>query len=140
MTGIDIVKMSVPTEQVGEVDSMGVCTTITFAGKCKGRFMIDMPPELALAMVSNMSGEKMDSIKYKLFLAGIAEMNNIIAGDANTVLNNQYALGLRLAPPIVFTGKNMIVATAKMDAVFIEASTELGPIKINIAFEGGIEV
>jgi len=138
MTGIEITQISEPITQNGEFVSYGVSSGITFSGKIKGRFFIDITPELARAMIFNMTGEKMDNIKGNLFLAGISEMNNIIVGDANTFLNNKYALSLRLAPPIVFAGENVIVATSKMESVTLECGTALGKFKLNIAFQGGL--
>jgi chemotaxis protein CheX len=91
-------------------------------------------------MIENMIGEKVTNIKKHLFLSGISEMNNIIAGDANTFLNNSYSLGLRLAPPVVFTGKNVVVATSQfIESSFIECNTNFGELKLSISFQGGLE-
>jgi chemotaxis protein CheX len=138
MTAIEITEINEVNTEQDEFASYGVSSAITFSGKIKGRFVIDITPDLARAMIFNMTGEKMDNVKDLLFLAGISEMNNTIAGDANTVLNNEYSLSLRLAPPIVFAGKNIMVATSKTESVTFEGTTKQGNFKLNIAFQGGL--
>ena len=79
------------------------------------------------------------SVKDNLVLATISEMNNIISGDGLTILNNSYNLGLRLAPPIVFTGKGTVICIPKIHPNSIDfMSPKYGKLKLNIAFEGGI--
>ena len=138
MTGMEITEVSRAGTEDNEFVSYGVSSAITFSGKIKGRFVIDMTPDLAREMIFNMTGEKMDNVRDRLFLAGVSEMNNIIAGDANTFLNNHYSLSLRLAPPIVYTGKNITVATSRTESVTVECGTALGNFKLNIAFQGGV--
>lgn len=137
MTGISITKIGEPISDNGEFESYGVSSAISFSGRIKGRFVIDLSPELAKAIVSNMTGETMENLKDLLFLAGISELNNTIAGDANTYLNNTYALSLRLAPPIVYSGSNIIVASSNIETVSVLCDTEYGGMKLNIAFQGG---
>lgn len=139
MTGIEVIKTGEPMPESGDIVSYGVASIITFAGTIKGRLIIDIPTDLAIKMVGNMMGENFNNPKDKFFLSVISEMNNIIAGDANTLLNNTYSLGLRLAPPIVFTGNNMRIATSKIKSVTVICETNFAPFKINIAFQGGLE-
>lgn len=138
MTGIAITNVGDFISAQSDFSSLGVASVITFSGKIKGRFILDLSPALALTMANRMTGESNTSIKDKLFLAGISEMNNIIAGDANTYLNNIYGLSLRLAPPIVFSGKNMMIAASKLESVSVDCGTSFGELKLNIAFQGGI--
>ena len=138
MTGIEITSVGDPIVDSSAMRSNGVSSAITFSGKLKGRFVIDMPPEMAKVVVGNMMGEPVDNVRDRLFLSGISEMNNIIAGDANTTLNNAYSLSLRLAPPIVFTGTNVMVASSNIECVTIECVTAVGHLKLNVAFQGGI--
>ena len=135
MTGIEISVIGIRKVVGDEFESYGVSSALTFSGKMKGRFIIDISPEAAMEMVFKIMGEKKENIKDKLFLACISEMNNTIAGDANTTLNDKYLLSLRLTPPVVFSGKNVQVATSKMEAVIVECSTEFGNLKLNIAIQ-----
>lgn len=138
MTGIKIIEVGEPKLDYGAMRSYGVSSAITFSGKIKGRFVIDMPPEVAKVILGNMMGEETMTIRDRLSLSGISEMNNIIAGDANTSLNNSYGLGLRLAPPIVFTGTNVMVASSNIECMSVDCITDVGQLKLNVAFQGGL--
>ena len=117
--------------------SLGVTSIINFIGNIKGRLLLDMEPALAMQIAKNINQEDFESVKDMLVMASISEMNNIIAGDANTTLNNEFELKLRLAPPIVFTGKNAIISIPRIPSVSIDCNTTAGRLKVNIAFEGG---
>lgn len=138
MTGIKVIDCSKPVAERSDLSSYGVASVITFAGKIKGRFVIDLEPALATRMISMLMGEENPALHDRIMLGCIAELNNIICGDANTVLNNQYSLGLRLAPPIVFTGTKAILATSKMESTTVNCRTAYGDFKLNIAFQGGV--
>lgn len=92
---------------------------------------------MALAIAKSITGTDYDSVKEYLVLASIQELNNIIAGDGITKLNNQYTLGLRLAPPIVFTGKDTVISIPKIEPASIDCVTTYGKLKVNLAFEEG---
>jgi len=136
MTGIEVTELSDPAPGSGELSAYGVTSVITFAGTIKGRLIIDFQPELALQIIKNLMGEENPPLRDRLMLGCIAEINNIIAGDANTLLNNQYGLGLRLAPPMVVTGGKMMLASSKVESVTVFGRTGYGDFKLNIAFQG----
>lgn len=120
-----------------DILSYGVASIITFMGKIKGRLLIDMDPELALEIARNINDEQFNNTKEFMVLTTISEVNNVIAGKANTILNNNFSLGLRLAPPIVFTGKKPIVCIPKINSESIDCYSKHGRLRINVAFEGG---
>jgi len=134
---IEIISFNEAKQVNQDFSSLGVSSSISFSGKMKGRFIIDTTEDIAKYIIEKMMGEKITHIKNSLYLSGISEMNNTIAGDANTYLNNTYGLGLRLAPPIVFSGKKIMVATSKIDSITVHCMTKLGEINLNIAFQGG---
>lgn len=137
MCNIDISTNGSYYSNHGEIKSLGVTSIISFSGKAKGRFLIDLEKDLALRMAENLSEGKYDTVKDFMVLASIGEVNNTIAGDAITDLNNMYSLSLRLAPPIVFTGINAIISVPKYDPVSLNCSTCFGNLNVNIAFEEG---
>lgn len=120
-----------------DILSYGVASIITFMGKIKGRLLIDMDPELAIQIARNINDEEFSNAKEFMVLTTISEVNNVIAGKANTGLNNIFSLGLRLAPPIVFTGKKPIVCIPKINSESIDCYSKHGRFRINVAFEGG---
>lgn len=132
MAGIDL-EIGEPFEEDGDIESLGVTSIINFAGKMRGRFIIDFFPELSDKIVFNMLDE-MFNRKEKDYVATISEVNNIITGDANTKINNSLSLGLRLAPPIVFTGNNIIISVTKINSYSAIGNSQYGKMKINIGF------
>ncbi|MGE5582301.1 MAG: chemotaxis protein CheX [Bacillota bacterium] len=120
-----------------DIISYGVSSIITFMGKIRGRLVLDMDPELALKIAGNINSEEYKTAKDINVLTSISELNNIVAGHANTYLNNNYSLGLRLAPPVVFTGKKPIICIPKITSESIDCYTKFGRLRVNVAFEGG---
>ena len=131
------------TEFRAEDDDMaayGVTSIVNFMGeKIKGRLVIDMEPKLALHLATVILDESHNETKNIMVLYCVSEINNIIAGNANTYLNNTYSLNMRLTPPVVFTGKDIILSIPKISSWSMYCNTEYGKLKINAAFEGGIE-
>lgn len=138
MTGIEVMIDDNFYSENEELVSFGISTIISFSGKVKGRLLLNLDPELALAIANKINQANYNAVSELMVLASISELNNIIAGDANTVLNNQYNLGLRLAPPIVFAGENTLIGIPKIASISINGQTEYGKLQVNIAFEGSI--
>lgn len=120
-----------------EIISYGFSSIIAYTGKIKGRLLIDMEQSLALAIAKNITGTDYASEREAMVLAAISELNNITAGDSITKLNNGFSLGLRLAPPIVFTGKDIVICVPKIDSLSMEFAALQGKLRLNIAFERG---
>jgi chemotaxis protein CheX len=137
MSGIGIRGMDIFDGEEDEIASMGMASIITFAGAKKGRLLIDLEPNLALCMANNIMGEKYNNIKNQMVLSLVAEVNNIISGNAITEINNSYLMNLRLAPPVVFAGKDVVISIPKIKSLTSWGNTDYGRIRINIAWEGG---
>lgn len=137
MTDIELISLDEKIDEPEGFRSLGVASVVTFSGKVKGRLIIDMCNEFAFEMTQRVMGEPCNDLGDKMLAALVSEMNNTIAGDANTKLNNSFNLGLRLAPPIVATGMNMVVSSNKMDAVTVRYTSEFGEFKINVGFQIG---
>ncbi|NMA95905.1 MAG: hypothetical protein GX974_07685 [Clostridiales bacterium] len=134
MVGLEVKFDSEVSVGEKEIDSYGVTSIITFTGARSGRFLIDMEPVLALHIASSIIGVEFDNVKEYDVLMAISELNNIIAGDAITNLNDTYNWGLRLAPPIVLSGEEPIISVPKLTSVTIDGTTDIGKMKIDIAF------
>jgi CheY-specific phosphatase CheX len=117
-----------------EILSKGVCTIINFEGKIKGRLMLDMVQKSALNLVKSITGRQYETAKEMSVLSAIAELNNTIAGDAVTNLNNKYFLCLKLSPPTVLASKEALICSDKIPSCSVTCKTTFGDIKVNIAF------
>ena len=121
-----------------EISSKGVSSIISFNGKLKGRLLLDMGQSTALSLVKSITAKSFDTAKELIVLAAISELNNIIAGDGITFLNDKYFMELRLVPPIVFVGSNALICLDKIPSLSAVCTTKYGDVKINIAFEGSL--
>lgn len=136
---IDIEECNTKDSDNGEIISYGVGAIVNFTGKIKGRFMIDLEPGLAFLTASKIIGKTCNDLKDRAFIAAVAELNNIIALEANKYINTTYSLDLRLAAPVAYTGRSIILLTPKVFSSSLSYKTAYGKIKLNIGFQGGLE-
>lgn len=124
-------------ENRGDLNSLGAAVFIGFAGRRKGRLCLDMGKETALRLAEKITGEQLGGVQDPMVAAALSEIGNITAGDAVTAINNEFSYGLRLTPPVVFTGDGMVVGMQNLDSYTMEFDSELDRLKINVAFERG---
>ncbi|MDR1429167.1 MAG: chemotaxis protein CheX [Spirochaetaceae bacterium] len=114
------------------VPVMGVAALVGLAGDVEGRILFDMSRKTAIDVAGAMNGETFTELD-ELAKATIQELANMITAQAVTKLHN---LGFKfdLTPPALFTGDNMEVSNAQVEALIVPM--ELGPhgkIEINVA-------
>lgn len=124
-------------QESNEILSKGVSSIITCAGKLKGRILLDMEEDTAFDIIKSITGKSFQSVKEAGFLSAVSELNNIVAGDGITYLNNNYSLGLRLLPPAVMVGEELLICLDNVHSESIKCITKFGELRINVAFEGG---
>lgn len=137
MTGIEIEQDDAAVDIKNEVQSLGISSILNFSGKTKGRLLLDFEPAMACAIAEKVYGEPYTDIKDPLLMAAISELNNIVAGDATTILNNEYKMSLRLAPPMVFTGNGVRITIPQISSESVMMKSSYGRVVMNVAFEGG---
>jgi len=110
---------------------MGVAAIVGLAGDVEGRVLFDMDKPTALKTASVMNGEELNEFD-DLVKATITELANMITAQAVTKLHD---LGFRfdLTPPAIFTGENMEVSDAEVEALIVPMETPGGKIEINVA-------
>lgn len=110
---------------------MGVAAIVGLAGDVEGRVLFDMDKPTALKIASVMNGEDLPNFD-DLVKATITELANMITAQAVTKLHD---LGFRfdLTPPAIFTGENMEISDAEVEALIVPMETEQGKIEINVA-------
>ncbi|MCX7841946.1 MAG: chemotaxis protein CheX [Clostridia bacterium] len=138
MSGIELRTTEVFHPETEDIESYGVSSIISFSGKIKGRLLLDIEQSLALEIAKNIVGQEFSSEKEYMVLAAISELNNIVAGDAITALNNMHSLSLRLAPPVVFAGKGAAICIPKLNSYSMYCTSEYGKLRLNAAFERGL--
>lgn len=125
-----------PYDDSGDIESLGISTSVSFIGKFKGRILVDYNKDLALKIANDINGENFSELKEKMVMYTLSEIANTIAGDAITKINNDKQASLRLAPPIIFTGEKVIISVPKIPGVSALLKTDYGKIKVNLAIEG----
>ncbi|KMT22010.1 chemotaxis protein CheX [Clostridium cylindrosporum] len=139
MIGIKIEAEKEINEDSDSIVSYGVSSIVSYTGELKGRLLLDMEANLAISIAKCITGEEFSDEREDMVLASVSELNNIIAGSAITQLNNDLKLKLRLAPPVVFAGKGAVVSIPKINSISEMYISPYGKLKINIAFEGGLD-
>jgi Predicted inhibitor of MCP methylation, homolog of CheC len=110
---------------------MGVAAIVGLAGDVEGRVLFDMDQPTGLKIASAMNQEELKDFD-DLVKATITELANMITAQAVTKLHD---LGFRfdLTPPAIFTGENMEVSNADVEALIVPMETGFGKIEINVA-------
>ena len=110
---------------------MGVAALVGLAGNVEGRVLFDMSFDTALAIASDMNGEKLEKLD-DLGKATITELANMITAQAVTKLH-ELGFIFDLTPPAIFTGKNMEVSDSEVEALIVPMVVPQGKIEINLA-------
>ncbi len=110
---------------------MGVAALVGLAGNVEGRVLFDMSTETALAIASDMNGEKIETID-ELAKATITELANMITAQAVTKLH-ELGFTFDLTPPAIFTGENMEVTDSEVEALIVPMELNYGKVEINVA-------
>jgi len=114
---------------------LGVAAIVGLAGDVEGRVLFDMTRQTAIQVASTMlAGMDMEPITdlNDMGKASITELANMITGQAVTKLHN---LGFKfdLTPPALFTGENMEVTDADVEALIVPMELPQGKLEINVA-------
>lgn len=117
------------------VPVLGVAAIIGLAGNVEGRVLLDMTRNTAIAIASGMlKSMEMEPITElnDLGRATITELANMITGQAVTKLHD-LGFSFDLTPPALFTGDNMEISNADVEALIVPMETPHGKIEINVA-------
>ncbi len=118
--------------------SRGMTIIISIIGQFSGRLLLDLSMETAAGFVTAIL--RREPKNPEEIAAALAEFTNIVAGNACSALNRQNkALGLRLAPPSVMRGDNMLISHPDFDTITSVATTNYGEILMNAGFKRGEE-
>ena len=118
----------------GVILSMGVAVVVGVTGSKKGRVLVDMEQQTAKKL-GEVLAPGLDDEDFPLYAA--AELCNIVAGGATTNMNNQNReLGLRLAPPSIFSGIQSKIYSPNLSTQVLSFDTTYGLINLNVGLAG----
>jgi DNA-binding NarL/FixJ family response regulator len=122
------------TKVNNEKQSRGFSVVMGIIGKYGGRMLLDMSNETAGKIAGYLIKE--EELNNDLIVNVIAELSNIIAGNACSMINKTNSLfGFRVAPPTAVYGESIKISRAELSSVTsVIAETTFGEIYMNIGF------
>lgn len=118
-------------DQVAKGDVSGI---IGLTGDVKGTISVSFTEESILAIVSNMFGEKMNSLNEEVKDA-VGEISNMISGQARQKLE-ELGRNLKAAIPTVIIGKNHSITHITDEKIIaIPFTSDFGGFTIEVCFE-----
>ncbi len=119
-----------------DLESKGITIIVGIIGKFSGRMLIDLSSQTANNLISAIL-RKSPKDNNEIALA-LAEFANIISGNASSMLNqSNRALSLRVAPPSILHGDEVIISPPDFNTLTAIANTEFGEILLNVGFKRG---
>ena len=119
-----------------EYRSKGLAIIIGIIGEFCGRMIIDLSKETAQNLASAMLKRSPKNTDEMMGVLG--EFANIVSGNACSVLNRKNkALGLRIAPPSILHGDEILISAPDFDTTTAIAENRFGEILLNIGFQRG---
>jgi CheY-specific phosphatase CheX len=117
-----------------EKESRGFSVVMGIIGKYVGRMLLDMSTETAEKIAGHLI--KDEGLNNDLIVHAIAEISNIIAGNACSMINKTNNLyGFRVAPPTAVYGQSIMISKAELSTVTsVVGDTSFGEIYMNIGF------
>lgn len=121
-----------PTEVADPQELQEVAVIIGITGGMEGRLVLELDTACALRVCEAMNfGEPFDSLN-PMARSTLAELANLIAGRAVTLLNDNGS-AFSITPPVILCGIGMRASGVLSSTVIIPIDTELGRLMVNIA-------
>lgn len=117
-----------------EKNSRGFSVVMGIIGKYGGRMILDMSGETARNMARYLNKE--DELDSDVVVNMIAEISNIISGNACSMINKtNNVFGFRVSPPTAVYGESIKISKAELNSVSsVIAETSFGDLYMNIGF------
>ena len=109
----------------------GVAALIAIKGDIEGRVILDLSPEVALKVASQLAGTEIEASE-QVVKETVCEMANMVIGNSVTLLNDQ-GFHFKVFPPEVHMDETGLAGSADTEALVICIETPCGNIYLNIA-------
>jgi len=115
----------------GLITTYDISSIVSLTGEVDGSIIVSMPEKLACQIASNLLMEECPVVDESVQDA-IAEMGNIIVGDARRELKDQ-GLNVNISLPNVVLGKgHQIARRPSVPCIAIPFQTDYGPFEVNV--------
>jgi chemotaxis protein CheX len=109
----------------------GVAALIAIKGDIEGRVILDLSPEVAMKVASQLAGTEMEA-SDQVVRETVCEMANMVIGNSVTLLNDQ-GFHFKVFPPEIHMDETGLAGSADTEALVICIETPCGNIYLNIA-------
>ncbi len=109
----------------------GVAALIAIKGDIEGRVILDVSPEVAVKVASQLAGEEVQASE-QVVKETVCELANMVIGNSVTLLNDQ-GFHFKVFPPEIHMNDTGLVGSADTEALVICVETSCGDIYMNIA-------
>src|ERR1700747_2626493 len=109
----------------------GVAALIAIRGDIEGRVILDLSPEVAMKVASQLAGTEMEE-SDQVVRETVCEMPNMVIGNSVTLLNDQ-GFQFKVFPPEIHMDETGLAGSADTEALVICIETPCGNIYLNIS-------
>jgi chemotaxis protein CheX len=107
-----------------------VMAIIGLTGEAEGRVIFDMDLTTALQVAGQLMGEPARGLT-PMVQSSIAELSSMAIGRAISRINDE-GTGLRMSPPTVITGTNLLSFDQCFETLVVPMRTECGEVRLNV--------
>ena len=133
-TGVDLQRGDLLLEKTNyRTDDITVI--IAMVGSVVGNVLFSLSFPTAVALASQMLGEKLESFDA-LAQSGIAELGNVITGRASVKLA-EAGYESTISPPTMVIGKDMMISTLDRPRLVVPFTSKAGSFVIHLALREG---
>jgi chemotaxis protein CheX len=109
----------------------GVAALIAIKGDIEGRVILDLSPEVAMKVASQLAGSEIEASE-QVVKETVCEMANMVIGNSVTLLNDQ-GFHFKVFPPEIHMDETGLAGSADTEALVICIETPCGNVYLNIA-------
>jgi len=109
----------------------GVAALIAIKGDIEGRVILDLSPEVAMKVASQLAGSELEA-SDQVVRETVCEMANMVIGNSVTLLNDQ-GFHFKVFPPEIHMDETGLAGSADTEALVICIETPCGNLYLNIA-------
>ena len=109
----------------------GVAALIAIRGDIEGRVILDLSPEVAMKVASQLAGSELEASE-QVVKETVCELANMVIGNSVTLLNDQ-GYRFKVFPPEIHMNDQGLAGSRDTEAMILAIETTCGNIYLNIA-------
>lgn len=114
-----------------------VTVIISLVGRVEGVVLYSMNEQTAMSFASRILGEPITDGFNSLAQSGVAELGNVITGQASVKLA-EAGYEATISPPTLLSGKGATISTLDFGRLVVPLNSECGSVVIHLALRDGI--